>query len=110
VALHDELADRGLAVIGLYHHKDAAPLVDDDVRALAERFGFTFPVAIDRDWRTLDRWWMHDHPDGWTSISFLIDRRGVVRYVHTGGSYAPGSTDAKQMRAWIDGLLAEPPA
>jgi thiol-disulfide isomerase/thioredoxin len=108
VAFHDELAGRGLAVIGLYHHKSEAPLVDDDVRALAERFGFRFPVAIDRDWRTLTRWWMADHPESWTSVSFLIDRRGVVRFAHTGGAYAPGSADAAQMRAWIDVLLAEP--
>lgn len=107
VAFHDELADRGLAVIGLYHHKSDAPLVDDDVRALVTKFGFEFPVAIDRDWRTLERWWIDDHP-GWTSVSFLIDRRGVVRFVHTGGSYAPGSADATQMRTWIDTLLAEP--
>ncbi len=109
VALHDELAARGLRVVGLYHHKSDAPLVEDDVRALVARFGFTFPVAIDRDWRTLRRWWLDDHPESWTSLSFLIDRRGVVRFVHTGGSYAPGSADAAQMRAWIDALLAETP-
>lgn len=108
VALDDELAERGLAVIGMYHYKGSDPLVEDDVRALVTKLGFTFPAAIDRDWRTLDRWWMDDHPDGWTSVSFVIDRRGVVRYVHTGGSYAPGSADAAQMRRWIDGLLAEP--
>ncbi len=108
VALHDELADRGLAVVGVYHHKGDTPLVVDEVRALVARFGFAFPVAIDRDWRTLNRWWMTDHAESWTSVSFLIDRRSVVRYVHTGGSYAPGSADAAQMRTWIEGLLAEP--
>jgi peroxiredoxin len=108
VALHDELAARGLAVIGIYHHKSDAPLVAEDVRAFADELGFRFPIAIDRGWRTLDRWWMDDHPTSWTSVSFLIDRRGVVRYVHTGGAYAPGSADAAQMRAWIDALLADP--
>src|SRR5690349_525358 len=38
VALHRDLAARGLAVIGVYHHKSDAPLVDDDVRALVTRF------------------------------------------------------------------------
>lgn len=107
VALHDELAPRGLAVIGLYHHKSETPMEPAQVRALAERFGFAFPVAIDPDWRTLKRWWLDAHP-GWTSVSFLIDRRGVVRFVHTGGAYAPGSADAAQVRRWIDRLLAEP--
>jgi peroxiredoxin len=108
VALHDELAARGLAVIGIYHHKSDTPLVADDVRAFADELGFRFPIAIDPGWRTLDRWWMDDHPESWTSVSFLIDRRGIVRYVHTGGAYAPGSADAAQMRTWIDALLAEP--
>ncbi len=109
VALHDELAGRGLRVVGMYHHKSDEPLTVDDVRALADRFGFRFPVAIDRDWRTLRRWWLDAH-EGWTSVSFLIDRQGVVRFVHTGGSYPPGSADATQMRRWIDQLLAEPAA
>jgi thiol-disulfide isomerase/thioredoxin len=105
-ALHDELAPRGLSVIGMYHHKSDEPLEPARVRALAERFGFRFPVAIDHDWKTLRRWWLDDH-EGWTSVSFLIDRRGVVRYVHTGGSFAPDSGDAAQMRRWIDELLVE---
>jgi thiol-disulfide isomerase/thioredoxin len=106
-ALHDELEPRGLSVIGMYHHKSDEPLEPAQVRELAQRFQFRFPVAIDHDWRTLRDWWLDDH-EGWTSVSFLIDRRGVVRYVHTGGSYAPGSEDAAQMRRWIDALLAEP--
>ena len=106
-ALHDELAPRGLSVIGMYHHKSDKPLEPDRVRALAERFQFRFPVGIDHDWKTLRAWWLDDH-EGWTSLSFLIDRRGVVRYVHTGGSFAPDSDDAAQMRRWIDALLAEP--
>lgn len=106
-ALHDELAPRGLSVIGMYHHKSDDPLDPAQVRALAERFRFRLPVAIDHDWKTLRAWWLDDH-EGWTSVSFLIDRRGVVRYVHTGGSYEPGSDDAAQMRLWIDDLLAKP--
>jgi peroxiredoxin len=107
VALDRELARRGLRVIGIYHHKSDEPLDVSRVRAFSKELGFTFPVAIDHDWRTLRQWWLDQHP-GWTSISFLIDRRGIVRYVHTGGSYAPGSSDAAQMRRWIDQLLAEP--
>jgi peroxiredoxin len=105
-ALHDELEPRGLSVIGMYHHKSDEPLEPAQVRALAERFHFRFPVAIDHDWKTLRAWWLDDH-EGWTSVSFLIDRRGVLRYVHTGGSVAPHSDDAAQMRCWIDALLAE---
>jgi peroxiredoxin len=106
VALHRELEPSGLRVIGMYHHKSTEQLEVENVRALVEKLGFQFPVAIDHHWRTLRRWWLDDHA-GWTSISFLIDRRGIVRYVHTGGEYPPGSAEAEQMRRWIDRLLAE---
>jgi thiol-disulfide isomerase/thioredoxin len=106
VALHEELAPKGLRVIGMYHHKSAALLEPSRVRAFArERLGFTFPIAIDHDWKTLRAWWPHE---GFTSVSFLVDRCGIVRFVHTGGSYAPGSDDAAQVRRWIDQLLGEP--
>jgi hypothetical protein len=42
-------------------------------------------------------------------VSFLLDRRGVVRFAHLGGKYAPGSDDYRQMRRWIEELLAEAP-
>src|SRR6476619_6768061 len=35
-------SDRGLKVIGIYHHKSSAPLKPADVRAYAEKFGFHF--------------------------------------------------------------------
>jgi len=106
VQLDQELREKGLRVIGMYHDKSDEPLEPARVKALADRFGFRFPIAIDHDWKTLKQWWLDDH-EGWTSVSFLVDRKGVVRYVHTGGAYAPDSEDAAQMRRWIDELLAE---
>ena len=106
VSFHDELEPRGLRVIGVYHHKSDDPLDPKHVREFADELHFKFPVAIDHDWKTLRAWWLDQHP-GWTSLSFLIDKRGTVRFVHTGGEYGPGSDDAAQMRRWIDQLLAE---
>jgi peroxiredoxin len=111
VALHDTYADRGLTIVGMYHHKSESPLVEGDVRSLVtDHYRFRFPVAIDDDWKTLKRWWLDAHPKSWTSVSFLVDRGGTVRYVHLGGEYPPGSDDYRQMKAWIDELLAEPTA
>lgn len=39
----------------------------------------------------------------WTSVSFLIDRQGRIRYIHPGGSYS--ATDAKAMETLIQQLL-----
>jgi peroxiredoxin len=107
VRFHDELAAQGLRVLGIYHHKGSTQLDPARVRAFAGELGFRFPVAIDRDWKTLRRWWF-DGNKRYTSVSFLLDRRGTVRFVHTGGSYAPDSADAAQLRRWIDQLLREP--
>jgi peroxiredoxin len=108
VALDRDLAARGLQVIGMYHHKGSRPLDPARVRELAtSELHFRFPIAIDREWKTLRAWWLDPQPRAFTSVSFVIDRRGVVRYIHPGGSYAPGSDDAAQLRRTIDQLLAE---
>lgn len=111
VRLHEAYAPKGLTVVGMYHHKSEGPMVVDDVRSLVvDHYKFRFPVAIDDEWTTLKRWWLGDHPDSWTSVSFLVDRRGVVRFVHLGGEYPPDSADYRQMKSWIEELLAEPAA
>ncbi|MCW5807997.1 MAG: redoxin domain-containing protein [Deltaproteobacteria bacterium] len=107
VALHDELGAKGLRVIGVYHHKSPESLEVANVRALAAELGFKFPIAIDRDWKTLKAWWLDGGAKRFTSVSFVIDRRGAVRYIHEGGAYAPKSKDAAELRRWIDRLLHE---
>ena len=69
-------------VVGFYHHKAATPLDPAQVKGAAEEFGFRFPVAVDAEWKTLKRWWLATGDRRWTSVSFLLDRRGVVRFVH----------------------------
>lgn len=108
VDLHEDYGQKGLTVIGMYHHKSEGPLVVEDVRKLVtDHYKFQFPVAIDEEWKTLRRWWLDEHPDSWTSVSFLLDRRGTIRHVHLGGEYPPESDDYRQMKEWIDTLLAE---
>ena len=99
--LHADYAARGLVVIGMYHHKRSEPLTAEAVRGWARDFGFRFPVAIDRDWKTLDRWWLGGKKRAFTSVSFLIDRRGIIRHIHPGGRLAPGERDYALMRSKI---------
>ena len=91
--LHADYARRGLVVIGMYHHKRPEPLTPEAVRGWARDFGFRFPVAIDRDWKTLNRWWLGGKQRAFTSVSFLIDRRGIIRHIHPGGRLVPGERD-----------------
>ncbi len=104
---HADFAHHGLRVIGLYHHKLRTPLDPQQVAELAAEFGFKFPVAIDPGWRTLRRWWLDGHERDFTSVSFLLDRCGVIRHIHPGGQYVKGDADYAVMRAKVAELLAE---
>lgn len=106
---HRDYAARGLVVIGMYHHKRPEPLTLDAVSATVREYGFTFPVGVDREWRTLNRWWLDGHKRDFTSVSFLIDRRGIIRLVHPGGSLEVGKPDFVAVQANVERLLAERP-
>ena len=100
--------DRGLVVLGLYHHKSETPLTVSHVKEQARKLGFTFPVAIDPQWTTLRRWWLDKHDRGWTSITLLLDRQGIIRHVHPGGAFFKGEKGYEMLQAKIESLLAEP--
>src|SRR5439155_22843473 len=57
---HEKFKAQGLVVLGFYHHKASGPLDSAKVKSYAEKFGFQFPVSIDRDRKTLRRWWLSD--------------------------------------------------
>src|SRR5690242_2147345 len=78
---------RGLVVIGIFHPKPAGDWGGERMRRATERLGFTFPVALDGDWTALGRWWPDLEKRGWTSVSFIVDKSGVIRYVHPGGEF-----------------------
>src|ERR1041385_6571534 len=106
-ALHERYADKGLAVIGMYHHKEDTPLDPEQVAGWVKHYGYQFPVAIDKDGATLRRWWLDGHDRAYTSASFLIDKQGIVRRVHLGGLIAPDGDDIKAISADIERLLAQ---
>ena len=104
-------ADKGLKVIGLYHHKDDGPFDPKVYEETAKKYEFTFPVAVDPEWQTLQAW-MKDKggntvDTGWTSVTFVIDKHGVVRHVHPGGQYVEGDPAYAELTSVIERLLAE---
>ena len=104
---HQAYRERGLQVLGFYHHKSSEPLSPAVVQQHAQRLGFEFPIAIDPQWRTLKQWWLDRGEERWTSVSFLLDRHGVVRHIHPGGEYVKGDADYATLKAKIEELLAE---
>ena len=113
---HDTFKDKGLVVIGMYHPKPPGPRRQKALEKAVKRLGFEFPIALDMDWRTLRRYWLAKGVHRWTSVSFLIDKRGKIRYIHPGGEYYKGEgktqtgaqRDYEELKAMIEKLLAEP--
>ena len=104
-------------MIGIYHAKpvDRSITVSEIAEAARER-GFRFPIGIDRDWAVLREWWLDGGRRSATSVSFLVDKRGVIRHVHPGPAYHREVADGDEQprRDFIDleriigQLLAEP--
>lgn len=81
-------ADSGLVIIGLYHPKPEPKTCNpEDVREYAGDKEFHFPIAIDDQWLNLKKFWLNNRKRDFTSASFLIDRNGIIRYIHPGGEY-----------------------
>jgi peroxiredoxin len=114
--LQSEYGSRGLQVIGVFHPKPAGDWDLDRVKRAAAHYEFTFPVADDGDWSALKRWWLNGAHREFTSVSFIVDKHGVIRYVHPGGEYHPGDgspaheicdADFKTIQKTIVRLVAE---
>ena len=101
---HDKYHDLGLAVVGMYHHGDSTL---EEVRDIVDGYGFRFPVAVDRGARTRRLWCLGRYDYGYTSVTFLLDRQGVIRHIHPGGRYLKGDADYQALEWEIERLLAE---
>jgi thiol-disulfide isomerase/thioredoxin len=114
-----------LLVVGAYHPKPRplppAEVPDRLVRETAAAIGLSGAVlARDPQWTTLSRWWLDGRERAFTSVSFLVDGQGRIRWVHAGGEYhpAPASDEdhagcreaALALEATLAGLLGPPAA
>jgi thiol-disulfide isomerase/thioredoxin len=95
-AWHGKYKDQGLVVIGVHSPEFGYERVIKNVRNyLAER-DIQYAVAIDNDFATWKR-----YPNRYWPAMYLIDKRGVIRYIRIGeGGY-------DQTEKQIRDLLAE---
>ena len=93
-SLRKRYGANGLVVIGAFHPKPPREVDDRDVAAAARRLGFNGPIAVDERWTTLERYWLSGHQREFTSVSFLIDRAGLIRWVQRGGEFHPSADPA----------------
>ena len=73
--LHRKYFPRGLRLLGV---TQMDPTVSE-VRAFVKGHGLTYPAVLDPHERVGKRYQLEGHP-----TAVLIDRRGVVRFVHSG--------------------------
>ncbi len=91
-----EYGDQGLLVIGVLTPETDAERDPATVEAYVRRHGITYPIAVDSDLVTWNRF------DNWAyPAMYLVDRRGIIRLKQVGeGWYG-------RMEDQIQGLLAE---
>ena len=114
--LRREYGSRGLRIVGVYHPKPPRAVEDDAVRAAARRFGYRGLIAVDEDWSALDRVYLSTGKRRATSVSFLVDADGIIRFVHPGPVYFPSddpdfareNDDYKRLKRAIEALLSPP--
>ena len=113
-ALNERYGGR-VVVLGVYHPKPPRSVEAADVAEFAQSLGVTFPVAVDEDWSLVRGWWKDYSAGSWTSITWVLDRKGMIRAVHPGGEYhdsggkahAACRADYVKLQRTIDRLLAE---
>ena len=87
VELYNKYKNDGFAVIGIHHPKSEETKDPDLVRRAMKVFDFDFPVAQDNDWKVINAYWLGGKKRSFTSSSILIDKNGIIRFVHDGGEF-----------------------
>jgi len=118
--LYEDYTDKGLKMIGVFHPKAGRddPLDVERVKRVVEARDFKFPIAIDWDWRnrTLKDWWLTGPDRPGTSVTFILDKSGLIQFIHPGMEYHEDNgselhtmcaSDMGRIRAAIERLIAE---
>jgi thiol-disulfide isomerase/thioredoxin len=92
----DKYRDSGLVVIGVHTPEFDAEKQLANVQKAVQKFGITYPVALDSD----NKVWDAFHNQYWPA-HYFIDAKGRVRYEHF------GEGDYDQSERWIQELLKE---
>jgi thiol-disulfide isomerase/thioredoxin len=94
---HQKYADKGLVVIGVHAPEFSYERVIANVQRYVRAHAILYPIAIDNDFITWNR-----YKNRYWPALYLIDKRGIIRYTRVGeGGYA-------RTEKTIQALLGEP--
>ncbi|HLE24171.1 MAG TPA: redoxin domain-containing protein [Thermodesulfobacteriota bacterium] len=100
VELYYKYKDDGFIVVGIHHPKSEDTKNPDLVRRAMNVFSFDFPVAQDNDWKVINSYWLGGKKRSFTSSSILIDKNGIIRFVHDGGEFYRSGSNPDADRAY----------
>ncbi|WP_089174497.1 cytochrome c biogenesis protein DipZ [Bosea sp. AS-1] len=92
----EKYKDQGLVVVGVHTPEFAFEKNVGNIRQAIARFGITYPVVVDNDFRI----WRAFRNSYWPAL-YVVDARGRIRHSHF------GEGDEKQSERVIQDLLAE---
>jgi peroxiredoxin len=95
---------RGVVIIGAYFTPESDSTDRAEMQQRAKKLGFEFPVAFDPGRATLRKWWLDANSNRWSTPTFVLDKTGIVRYVHPGGAYYRGESGYDALQHWIEEL------
>jgi thiol-disulfide isomerase/thioredoxin len=106
-ALEKQFGADKLQAVAVYHPKPPRPVSDVAVLDAAKRIKFSGIVAVDDDWAVLRKFYLDAKPRPATSVTFLLDEHGIVRYVHPGPELRPGQgEDEMEIQHEFDEVIA----
>jgi len=111
--LRKEFGPRGFQTIAIYHAKPPRDFKNEDVVKTARKLGYHGALAADPDWDLLYELYLGGAKRSATSVTFVLDRTGVVRFVHPGPVFGPSdkpgesriNQDYEDIRSAIAALL-----
>jgi thiol-disulfide isomerase/thioredoxin len=103
--------EKGLKIVAVYHPKPPRAVPDALILDAAKDIGYRGAIAVDVDWSAQKK--LYPNNSGATSISVLVDKEGVIRFVHPGPDYFPSDqkdqsrqdSDYHLMQQAIEALL-----
>ena len=104
--LRQKYGPKGLKVVAVYHPKPPRDVAEEKILAVARQIGYDGAIAVDSRWTQLRNVWLSTGKRDATSLSFLVDRDGVIRFVHPGVEFF-ASDDPVEAQANADYQMLE---